>query len=354
MYTCIGQKLLHGCTVLGLLALLLLFPTESIQGISNGLICCAQQIIPALFPFFVVTQLILSDSAARVLGLALSPLTRIWGIRDQRAPTALLLSWLGGFAVAARCISQLYEEKHLSKTQAEFLLICSVGSSPAFILNTVGLLMLSSRQAGLLLLASQLLANIGCGLIFRPFFHFSHTTLSAAESNSTPAHLSQAIQSAVSSTLTVCGFVIFFRSLASILSPLLPSSSSVQFLLNALLEVTGGCQAGACLARGNLYACCAALSVQSFSVLMQVRALASKQLSLRPLLLARIAHLPLSLGFLRLFLHLWPLPAEVYSSLAPRVLTRSRAPVDAAFLLFLLCCFVLRQLNRLAAAVQKH
>lgn len=354
MYTWNGQKLLRGCAVLALFALLLIFPDQSIHGIGDGLVCCAQQIIPALFPFFVVTQLILSDSSAHILGLAVSPLTHAWGIRDSHAPTALLLGWLGGFAVAARCISQLYEERHVSKTQAEFLLICAVGSSPAFVLNTVGLLMLFSRQAGFLLLAAQLLANIACGFVLRPFFHFTDTAAHTSEPFSTTCNLPQAIQSAISCSLTVCGFVIFFRALAAIFLFLVPNSHAVQFTLNALLEVTGGCQAGASLAHGKLYACCAALSVQGLSVLMQVRALAAQELSLRPLLLARILHLPLSIVFLHLLLHLWPVPAQVYSSLAPRVLTRIRAPIDVAFLLFLFCCFVLQQLNRAAEANKKR
>lgn len=350
MYIHTGQKFLRGGAVLGLLALLLIFPAESVQGISNGLLCCARQIIPALFPFFVVTQLILSDPTAHVLGLALRPLTRFWGIRDKSAPTALLLSWLGGFAVAARCISELYENGQLTKPQAEFLLVCAVGSSPAFILNTVGLLMLSSRQAGILLLAAQLLANLCCALICRPCFHFDTAATCAPSAKQTPVGLAQAVQSAVSSTLTVCGFVIFFRALAAVVSPLLPESQTVCFLLNALMEVTGGCQAGSAFSRNGLYACCAALSIQSFSVLMQVRALTAKPISLRPLLLARLIHLPLSLGILHLLVKLWPVPVTVYSSLAPRVLTRSRSPADAAFLLFLLCCFVLHQLHTALAA----
>lgn len=359
----------YGVLALGLLALLLARPGESIRGIEEGLRCCAGQIIPALFPFFVVTNLIASGPAARLLGRVLRPVARLLGFEGDGAATALLLSWLGGFAVAAGCIGQLYRARQLTKPEAECLLASAVGSGPAFVINTVGLLMLGSHQAGMLLLGALLLANLCCGLLLRPAlrrqrggnparagadagrksgFVARGKAAEQAETEAPPppaarqTGLVAAVGQAVDSTLTVCGFVLFFRFLCVVLAGLLPQGGPAAFAVSALLEVTSGCAAAAALGAGRMYACCAALSLQSLSVLLQVRALLPAELSMRPLLRCRVVHLPLSLLFLRLGLRLWPDASAALSTLAPRVLARSRMPLDAALLLFFLCCAVLR------------
>lgn len=349
----------YGMLALGLLALLLARPGESIRGIEEGLRCCAGQIIPALFPFFVVTNLIASGPAAHLLGRVLRPVARLLGFEGDGAATALLLGWLGGFAVAAGCIGQLYRARQLTKPEAECLLASAVGSGPAFVINTVGLLMLGSHRAGVLLLSALLLANLCCGLLLRPALRRQRSGTPAraggeAESKAAeqadtwprPATrqtgLVAAVGRAVDSTLTVCGFVLFFRFLCVVLAGLLPQGGPAAFAVSALLEVTSGCAAAAALGAGRVYACCAALSLQSLSVLLQVRALLPAELSMRPLLRCRVVHLPLSLLFLRLGLRLWPDASAALSTLAPRVLARSRMPLDAALLLFFLCCAVLR------------
>lgn len=349
----------YGMLALGLLTLLLARPDESIRGIEEGLRCCAGQIIPALFPFFVVTNLIASGPAARLLGRVLRPVARLLGFEGDGAATALLLSWLGGFAVAAGCIGQLYRARQLTKPEAECLLASAVGSGPAFVINTVGLLMLGSHRAGVLLLGALLLANLCCGLLLRPALRRQRSGTPAraggeaeskaaeqADTGPQPATrqtgLVAAVGRAVDSTLTVCGFVLFFRFLCVVLAGLLPQGGPAAFAASALLEVTSGCAAAAALGAGRMYACCAALSLQSLSVLLQVRALLPAELSMRPLLRCRVVHLPLSLLFLRLGLRLLPDASAALSTLAPRVLARSRMPLDAALLLFFLCCAVLR------------
>ena len=163
----------------------------------------------------------------------------------------------------------------------------------------------------------------------------------------------QAVQAAVASMLTVCGFVIFFRFLGAVLFELLPQNAPVQFIASALLEVTSGCAAAARLAGGGaVAACCCALSIQSLSVLLQVRALLCSELSLAPLLAARPLHLAFSLLWLKVLLRFVPGQAEAASTLADRVITRTRIAPDAALVLFALCCAVLWRAGGFTSAKQ--
>ncbi len=349
-----GKGLALGAAALGILCLLACLPGPSAQGVLEGLKSCAFQVIPALFPFFVVTGLILESPLAEWLGLALCPVTRLGlGIRQRRAATVLLLCWLGGFAVAASAISRTYRQGMLDRRQAMLLLVGGVGSGPAFVVNTVGLLMLGSAPLGICLLGAMLTANVCTALVFRlvlalrpgnasPSLSGTIEPLPAGEA----AGLVGAIQSAVHSMLVVCGFVVFFRFLCEASAQALSLDAEGFYALCAGLEVTSGCAAGAALPDRSAMACCAALSVQSLSVFLQVRALLCPELPLWPLAAARPLHLGLSLCFFRLFLHWLPGAADVISTLAPRVICLTRTAPDAALVLFAFCCLVLFRLER--------
>ncbi len=356
------QGLFRGAAALICLALMLRWPQQSARGIQAGLASCAGQVIPALFPFFVVSSLIVASPLAEGLGLALYPITRFGlGLREKQAGAALLISWLGGFAVAASTISQLYRQGRLDQRGAALLLVCGVGSGPAFIVNTVGLLMLGSASVGFCLLGALLCANLCTGIIFRflawilaksgAFPPDKPTNFTGKASQNSPRKAESgfvaAVGNAVSSMLTVCGFVVFFRFLCTVLGQSCSLPQKETFLLNALLEVTSGCAAASQLTDGTaVTACCIALSIQSLSVCLQVRALLCAELPLWPLLAARPVHLAFSLLFLPRFLALLPGAADVVSTLAPTVIPTTRTAPDTALVLFALCCVVLYRLDQ--------
>ena len=355
-----GKGLALDAAALGILFLLTCLPGPSAKGVLDGLKSCVFQVIPALFPFFVVTGLILESPLAEWLGLALYPVTRLGlGIRQRRATTVLLLCWLGGFAVAASAISRAYRQDVLDCRQAMLLLVCGVGSSPAFVVNTVGLLMLGSAPLGICLLGAMLAANVCTALVFRLMLALRLEKASPAPSGTNApaageaAGLVGSIQNAVHSMLIVCGFVVFFRFLCEAAAQALSLDAAGFYVLCAGLEVTSGCAAGAALPGYAALACCAALSVQSLSVFLQVRALLCPELPLWPLAAARPLHLALSLCFFRLFLHWLPGAADVISTLAPRVICRTRTAPDAALVLFAFCCLVLFRLERSARRMQQ-
>ena len=125
----------------------------------------------------------------------------------------------------------------------------------------------------------------------------------------------------------------------------LPSGADVFCAM--LLEVCSGCDLAAKSGRFASMLCCAALSVQGLSVLMQVRTICSPEMTLRPLYRARLLHLPLSL--LIFYLLLPQRAQETFSSLCGRVTTMRRLPPDCALLVFLGCCFVVCELSRVLA-----
>ena len=337
---------------LGAGALFFLDSGEASAGVARGMDLCVQSVIPALFPYMVISSLLLSQpKAAALLSLPLRPLGRLMGQKDPHFSTVLLLCLLGGFASAAHCIRLSLESGRISRRQAWLLCFCGIYASPAFVCNVAGAAL--GAGAGPLLL--------GCGLGAGFFCCLAAPRLCPLRENpalpSLPAGRalqknpgqspSQAIGSAALAMVQICGFVIFFSFLAGVFGALLPQIPAARALLGSALEMTGGCEA--CLGLPGplpFYGCRAALSLLGLCAFCQVDALLPAGLSRRPVFLGRLLHTGLSLAFLRVLLPFLPQSAPAYSSLAPRLYTYHRMEPDAALVLFLLCCLVLFRLEK--------
>ena len=76
--------------------LVLAVPEAATRGFAGGTALCLQSVLPALFPFFVVCELLTAAPPPAVL---LRPMQRVLGLESDETARALLLSWVGGYAV---------------------------------------------------------------------------------------------------------------------------------------------------------------------------------------------------------------------------------------------------------------
>lgn len=337
-------------------------PQACAAALRDALALCGGSLLLALFPFLIVSSLLVQCGAADLLGIALRPAARAMGFRARCSGGVLLIGLLGGFAPAANATAEAFREGLLDREEAAALLPACVCSGPSFVILSVGAGMLGSMDLGVRLFLAQVLAGyITAGLLHRaaqrragrsggwgevPAAAASAAAPRPAGSGSAavpesaprpasqPPQLYRVIADAAATYLRLCGFILYFRLLAGGLGALLPAGAGV--LPAMLLEVCSGCDLAARTGRWGSMLCCAALSWQGASVLMQVRTICPKEISLAPLLGARALHLPLSLLLFRLLLPRGT--AEVFSTLCARVVTMQRVPTDCALLVFFGCC----------------
>lgn len=151
--------------------------------------------------------------------------------------------------------------------------------------------------------------------------------------------LPQAISSAVTSSLSVCGCVVFFRIVGAVLMAVLPLPPTA---VSAALEVSAGCADFAALGgAAALYGCCACLSVLGVSVWAQLRLFAGTAYRPRLLVFSRAVHLVLLQLLVRVCAQLLPGSVTACSTLAARVLPVFRLPPDAAAAGFVFLCAAL-------------
>ena len=237
----------------------------------------------------------------------------------------------------------------LSAKQASALLPACICSGPSFVILTVGEQMLGSRALGVRLFASQLLAGyLSAALLCRMQGGGADgkTLPQAAPDLLQP--LDAIIAQAAVTYLKLCGFVLYFRLLAAGCGHFLPGGFAV--LPAMLLEVCSGCDYASRTGFWASSLCCAALSLQGASVLLQVRTICPPEISFRPLLAARLLHLPLSLALF--YLGLPQQAVETFTTLPERVILMRRVPLDCALLAFALCCLTAWELCK-ACAEQK-
>ena len=102
---------------LGLLAVMagLLAASETAaQAVREGLALCGGSVIPALFPFLVVSTLLLrlgfGELAAPWLAGLIEPLFRVDGVGSS----ALLLGLVGGYPIGPRTTAELYRQDEIA------------------------------------------------------------------------------------------------------------------------------------------------------------------------------------------------------------------------------------------------
>ena len=252
----LGLGLLWGASAL------VLWPDQSMDAMRDGLRLCANVILPSLFPFFVLSFLVVELGLTRYLGRLLEPvMVPLFRVNGSCA-AALALGAVGGYPVGARTAIQLYESGQCSRTEAERLLAFCNNSGPAFILGAVGTGVFSSGTVGLLLYLAHLLASMLVGILFR-FYKPDQGPLTRRSGGPQfqavpfPRAFTRSVSGSLQSLLNICAFVLFFTvflriltyagilpalagGLSALLSPLGLSPLWAQRLLTGLVELSSG------------------------------------------------------------------------------------------------------------------
>ena len=214
-------------------------PTEAIAGAKDGLTLCFNVIVPSLFPFFVLSSLVVDLGLAAYLGRALEGLMRPLFRVSGSCAAAVALGFIGGYPVGARTALQLYEQGLCTRTEAERLLAFCNNSGPAFILGVVGAGVFGDSRVGLLLYLTHALASLLVGLLFRFYGGSEKRRAPSArpkpiQTVTLPAAFTGAVSRALQSTLNICAFVVFFAVVLRLLS-----AYGVLSGLAALLSLAG-------------------------------------------------------------------------------------------------------------------
>ena len=236
------------------LALMLRRADVATECMRKGLSLCARAVVPSLFPFMVLSELLVASGAAERLALPLERLLgRLLGL-SRAGCCAVFLGLLCGFPVGARCAILSHERGTLDREQCERTLACSSVPSSAFLISTVGTTLWKSAKLGVLLYISAILSALLSGILLYVLRKrekseaYSNAAIFPAKIHFEAAMFPAAIKNATLSTLLICAYVVFFSTLLGTLELVLggfAATKETHAILSGILELSGGVSAAA-------------------------------------------------------------------------------------------------------------
>lgn len=321
-------QLTFGFFSLFCLLLLLRNAAVAVEYVNRGLLLCARSVIPSLFPFMVISEILVNGGTVnRLPRWLLAPIRSLLGLPDAGC-CAVLLGLVCGFPVGAKCAVSAYENGALTKGQAERVVLISCTPSSAFLIGTVGGTMWENPRFGTALYATVIGVSLLTGIVANLLCKERSSLPEAGKKAELPmmsrsrgaALFTEAIRSSTVSMLLVCAYVIFFSALLGTLHYVLAAFSTSPMtgaVLFCLFELSGGVSQAAGIGNAMWGAALTAFAVgwSGLSVHCQLLSVCDgKGLSFR-------AYFPVKLlqGFLcallfLLLLHLFPtllIPAKI-------------------------------------------
>ncbi|MDD3271258.1 MAG: sporulation integral membrane protein YlbJ [Syntrophomonadaceae bacterium] len=220
--------------ILILTTFMIINPQETVTAAGMGCKLWFTILLPALLPFFIVAELMVSLGFVNFLGVILEPVMRPIFRLPGCSSLVVVMGFTSGFPIGAVLSRRLYDEKSLTADEAERLVSFTNNSSPLFILGAVGVGMFGSPLAGYVLAFSHYLSNMLVGLIWR-FRGSPPITRSLRREQSllqeacraflqhqnprgVGALLGDAIKNSLNNILAIAGFVIIFSVLTRMLA----------------------------------------------------------------------------------------------------------------------------------------
>lgn len=240
----------------------LLFYSKPVSAaMTQALNLCIQVLLPSLFPFFVLSSMLVSSGVVQRLSPVLEkPFRRLFGLPGCFS-AALFLGAVGGYPVGARTAAGLYQQGLCNRESAERALRFCNNAGPAFLIGVVGSGLLDNPRIGVQLYGIHLLSALSIGLFYRNpkgIVKSDSYTAKAKGKRDGFALFLQAVTDSLSVFWNVCAFVLIFAVISCLLQQLplvsalqrLPGGGLLWYgLLSGTLELTSG---ASCLAHAGL------------------------------------------------------------------------------------------------------
>lgn len=241
---------LYAIPALCLTAIILIYPDKCLTFSLNGLNLWFQKMIPALFPFMVLSGIMIRmDLVSYCVRLLMPVLGRLFHT-SSACIYGIVVGFLCGFPMGAHTAAQLYESGQISKAEASFLLAFCNNIGPVYFLSFV-MPALGISSPGLYLFGMYGLPFL-YGLFLRYTVYSDRLSSSPKSREAAPCALSfacaldQSIENALLNIARLGGYMIVFNLLfilPTLFADLFRGFPGITLLAQSsccLLEITGG------------------------------------------------------------------------------------------------------------------
>jgi len=231
-----------GCIMFFLAAVCILGSASATSyGALKGLKISSAVIIPSLFPFTVFSVFFQKSGGLLYVGKGINKVTyRILRLNGTEF-SVMLISLLGGYPIGSKIIDELYNSKQISKDTANKLLKFCINPSPAFFISVVGINLLKSKSAGLMLLISNTLVCFILNIFnnIKKYDNKSFTATMPTQTKSISDAFVESVFSGAQIIINICAWVTLFSAISEIINQLFQNNFIYSFIC-PFLEISFG------------------------------------------------------------------------------------------------------------------
>lgn len=246
------------CFLITLLIILFFINLDiSISAAINGAKLWFKAMLPTLFPFLVICNLLISFDGITLYSKIIGPLLCKPLKLSKSCSFPLVASFLCGYPLGAKYSTDLYDLGYISKKEYTRLLNIASNCGPLFILGSVSTAMLGNIKLGYLLLIANYLSTIIIGLftIKNCDINLTKNFTNAQQTKNFGQAFKDSIENAITTTVSVGGFIILFSVLIALIKNniyitnfirdieillSIPQDSLYALILGSI-EITNGC-----------------------------------------------------------------------------------------------------------------
>ncbi len=221
---------------------LLRFPQEALEAVSFGLSLWYRSVLPVLFPFMILSGLMVRLQLTEWLpGWLLKPVCRLFRCSADGC-FAILIGFLCGFPMGAKVTHDLRDQNRISEQEAAWLYGFVNNVSPAFLFSFLAYRQLGKPEYGIFFLACVSGSSLLYALMTRPAQNFPAQDRASHRPDLSVSfrEIDACIQSAVTQTVHLGAYITVFSLLGTAANRIFPSKSLPGRFLAASLEITTG------------------------------------------------------------------------------------------------------------------
>lgn len=221
------------CFLITLFIILFVINLNScIESALTGAKLAFNSILPTIFPFSVICNLLICYDGITLYSKLLGPLICRPLNLSKNCSFPLIASFLCGYPLGAKYASDIYNLGYIEKNEYERLLNIASNAGPIFILGAISIAMLNNIKYGYILLIANYLSSFIIGFLIKSksskFIPNNNPKIIVNTYNSFGTNLKNSLESAINTTLNIFAFIILFSVVINIIK-------SIYFIKDAFL-----------------------------------------------------------------------------------------------------------------------
>lgn len=225
-----------GVLACGFALCMVFFPTVAVFSAQKGISLWANNILPALLPFFICANFLNGIGVVDLVRPSLFPFT---------------MSVLSGYPMGAKIIGDLRRDNRITAQEARRMICFCSTSGPTFMIGAVGVGMLGSARAGMIIAAAHYSAAVLNGFVYSRFLKSDGKTGLVRRKRKMEKGILEIFTESIVASFYSLGMILVYVILFMFLTDLLYMSGALNLFSSPVMkavakgffEMTVGCGA---------------------------------------------------------------------------------------------------------------